>query len=147
MKLSTRSRYGLRAMLVLAMYQNDEPIMTKEIAEKQNLPATYLEQLMLALRKSGLVIATRGAKGGYVLAKNPDEISLAEIVEALEGPIDIADCTDVPNCCVEPKSCALKEIFEEANNALYSVFDKKNLAQLAETQLSMECNQSQMYYI
>ncbi|MFQ3549636.1 MAG: Rrf2 family transcriptional regulator [Armatimonadota bacterium] len=147
MKLSTRSRYGLRAMMVLGMHKSDEPIMTKEIAEKQNLPATYLEQLMLALRKAGLVNATRGAKGGYVLSKQPDEISLVEIVEALEGPIDIADCADVPNCCIDATQCALKIIFEEANNALYSVFEKKNLAQLVKIQQSMEGNQSQMYYI
>ncbi len=133
-------------MLVLAMRKGDEPVMTKEIAEKQNLPSTYLEQLMLTLRKAGLVNATRGAKGGYVLAKEPQSISLAEIVEALEGPIDIADCNDVPNCCFDAQMCVLKQIFDEANNALRNVFENITLAELAEQQLYRE-TQNNMYFI
>lgn len=134
-------------MLVLAMHNGDEPVMSKEIAEKQNLPATYLEQLMLALRKAGLVNATRGAKGGYMLSRPSSSISLVDIVEALEGPIDIADCADVPNCCVNPDTCALKEIFLKANSALYDVFAEYNLMQLAENQKSKESTTSEMYFI
>lgn len=147
MKLSTRSRYGLRAMLVLALSEEGRSIMTKEIAEKQNLPATYLEQLMLALRKAKLVLAIRGAHGGYVLARDAKDISLAEIVEALEGPLDIADCADVPNCCFESEACALKEVFIEANRALYNAFDRVSLAQLAENQRNKEGALAGMYFI
>lgn len=147
MKLSTRSRYGLRAMLVLAIDPSDEPIMTKEIAEKQNLPATYLEQLMLTLRKAGLVVATRGAKGGYVLAKSANLITLAQIIEALEGPIDIADCADVPNCVLDPNGCALKNVFERANKALYEVFNQISLQDLADNQQLTDAQTSSMYYI
>ncbi|MCX6343748.1 MAG: Rrf2 family transcriptional regulator [Armatimonadetes bacterium] len=147
MKLSTRSRYGLRAMMVLAMSHVDEPMMTKEIADRQNLPATYLEQLMLTLRKSGLVIATRGAKGGYVLARDAGSITLAQIVEALEGPLDIADCADVPNCCLTPNACALKEIFNSANTALFDIFNSITLAELAERQSAKELQGSAMYFI
>ena len=147
MKLSTRSRYGLRAMLVLAMHEGDDPLMTKEIAERQNLPATYLEQLMLTLRKAGLVVATRGAKGGYALAKDPAKMTLAEIVESLEGPLDIADCADVPSCCFEPNACALKDVFAQANNALYDVFQSHTLASLAESQRTSEAANTPMYFI
>lgn len=147
MKLSTRSRYGLRAMMVLAMHRSDEPVMTKEIAERQNLPATYLEQLMLTLRKAGLVVATRGAKGGYLLSRDPNQITLAEIVEALEGPLDIAECADVPNCCQDPSACALKNVFDAANKALYEVFSSVTIADLAEKQLMSESASSGMYYI
>ena len=147
MKLSTRSRYGLRAMLVLALSDSDKSIMTKEIAEKQNLPATYLEQLMLALRKAKLVVATRGAHGGYVLSRSANEITLVEIVEALEGPLDIADCADVPNCCIDSDACALKEIFLQANKALYDVFAGVSLAELAERQHGKEGENAAMYYI
>ncbi|MCL5105064.1 MAG: Rrf2 family transcriptional regulator [Armatimonadetes bacterium] len=147
MKLSTRSRYGLRAMLALAMHDSDAPMMTKEIAERQNLPATYLEQLMLTLRKAGLVLATRGAKGGYVLSRDPKGITLAEIVEALEGPLDIADCADVPNCCLEPTACALMDVFTEANQALHDVFNRASLAELAENQRIKESSQASMYFI
>lgn len=147
MKLSTRSRYGLRAMLVLALYEGNEPVMTKEIAERQNLPVTYLEQLMLTLRKAGLVNATRGAKGGYVLTREPKNIRLIDIVEALEGSLEIADCADVPSCCVDARICALKEIFDEANRALRAVFENITLAELAERQRSKESETTQMYYI
>ncbi len=147
MKLSTRSRYGLRAMLVLAMHEGDDPLMTKEIAERQNLPATYLEQLMLTLRKAGLVTATRGAKGGYVLARNAEDVTLAEIVECLEGPLDIADCVDVPNCCVEPDACALKDVFAEANQALFNVFQSFTLSRLANDQRARELAKTPMYFI
>ncbi|MEN6371465.1 MAG: Rrf2 family transcriptional regulator [Armatimonadota bacterium] len=147
MKLSTRSRYGLRAMLVLAMHEGSEPVMTKEIGEKQNLPVTYLEQLMLTLRKAGLVNATRGAKGGYVLSRNAKNISLAEIIEALEGPLDIADCADVPNCCQVPEACAFKDVFAKANKALYDVFDQISLAKIAEEQKNKTATQAGMYYI
>jgi len=134
-------------MLVLAMHDGDDPMMTKEIAERQNLPSTYLEQLMLVLRKAGLVLATRGAKGGYVLAKQSENITLADIVEALEGPLDIADCADITNCCFELDSCALKEVFTEANQALYDVFQRKTLAQLAQDQRTRELSKTPMYYI
>jgi Rrf2 family protein len=133
-------------MLVLAMNSREGSVMSKEIAEKQNLPVTYLEQLMLTLRKSGLVLATRGAHGGYNLARDPKEITLAEIVEALEGPLDIADCADVPNCCLDPQACALKEVFAVANKALFDVFDNITLAELADRQRRSE-GSAEMYFI
>ena len=102
---------------------------------------------MLTLRKAGLVHATRGAKGGYVISRNPDTISLAEIVEALEGPLDIADCADVPNCCLSPDACALKDVFAEANQALYDIFDRVSLAELAERQRLTEPASPSMYFI
>lgn len=147
MKLSTKSRYGLRAMLVLAMHQGNQPVMTREIAEKQNLPPTYLEQLMLSLRKAGLVTATRGAKGGYVLGRSPETISLAGIIQALEGTLDIAGCADVPSCCLDPTRCALKEVFADANKALREAFETVSLAQLAERQRAVEAAGAGMYVI
>jgi Rrf2 family protein len=134
-------------MLALALYEGEDPVMTKDIAEKQGLPVTYLEQLMLILRRSGLVNATRGAKGGYVLARDPKQITLAEIVEVLEGPLEIADCADVPSCNIEQRMCALKDIFDEANKALRSVFEKVTLADLADKQRSKNMQTVQMYYI
>jgi len=134
-------------MLVLAMNESSGPVMSKDIAAKQNLPATYLEQLMLALRKGGLVNSTRGAKGGYILSRDPSQIQLAQIVESLEGPIDIADCSDVPNCVLDPQCCALKEIYERANNALRKVFEETTLSELAEMQTTKSNLTSEMYYI
>lgn len=149
MKLSTRSRYGLRAMIAMAMNENNGQMMAKEIAEKQSLPLTYLEQLMVALRKAGLVNATRGAKGGYLLANTPDEITLANIIEALDGPISIADCSDIANCCLDPAVCSLKEVFEGANNLLHGYFQEISLAELVESQRRKELEnpKGSMYYI
>lgn len=147
MKLSTKSRYSLRAMLHLALNQRAGVVMAREIAECQNLPETYLEQLMLALRKAGLVSAIRGAHGGYMLARRPEAITLAQIVVALEGSLSIADCCDVPNCCMDPVTCALKDVFDEVNSTLYGAFDSLTLADLARRQQMKELAEAPMYYI
>lgn len=147
MKLSTKSRYSLRAMLYLALNQRTGVVMAREIAERQNLPETYLEQLMLALRKAGLVSAIRGAHGGYMLARKPEEITLAQIVVALEGSLSIADCCDVPNCCMDPVTCALKDVFDEVNGKLYGAFDGLTLADLARRQQIKELAEAPMYFI
>ncbi len=148
MKLSTKSRYSLRAMLHLALHQGAGAVMmAREIAECQNLPETYLEQLMLALRKAGLVSAIRGAHGGYMLARKPEDITLAQIVAALEGTLSIADCCEVPNCCINPVTCALKDVFGEVNGKLYAAFDGITLADLARRQQSKELAEAPMYYI
>ena len=147
MKLSTKSRYSLRAMLYLALNQRTGVVMAREIAECQNLPETYLEQLMLALRKAGLVSAIRGAHGGYMLARKPEAITLAQIVVALEGSLSIADCCDVPNCCVNPATCALKDVFDEINGTLYTAFNSLTLADLARRQQVKEQAEAPMYFI
>ena len=145
MKLSTRARYGLRAMLALSLCKDGAP--GKTIAEMQNLPAAYLEQLMSRLRSAKLVVAIRGMRGKYVLARNPETISLAQIVEALEGPINIGDCADVPNCGISPEVCILREIFKGADKALYDFFDGITLAELSARQQEREKHVPRMYYI
>ena len=121
--------------------------MAKRIAEMQGLPETYLEQLMLVLRKAELVVALRGAKGGYMLAKPPREITLAEVVEALEGPVDIADCANVPSCSTALECCALHEVFARVNGAILSELKEATLESLAERQNILQYASSQMYYI
>jgi Rrf2 family protein len=147
MKLSTKSRYGLRAMLFLAIAHRDGVIMTREIAERQNLPETYLEQLMLSMRKAGLLSSVRGAKGGYMLAQRPEDITLAKIVVALEGSLNVADCADSPNCCLTSEACALKDVFMEVNNALYNTLDGISLSDLAHRQQIRELATTPMYFI
>jgi len=134
-------------MLHLALHQGAGVVMAREIAERQNLPETYLEQLMLSLRKAGLVSAIRGAHGGYMLARRPEEITLAHIVVALEGSLSIADCCDVPNCCMDPVTCALKDVFDEVNNTLFNSFHEISLADLARRQQEKELAEAPIYYI
>ena len=147
MKLSTRSTYGVRAMLALALHQGEGQLMVKEIAEQQSLPPTYLEQLMSTLRKAGLVAATRGAKGGYVLARPAREITLAEVIETLEGPLELAECPNGVGCCGHPESCALNEIWQLASDTLRGVFSDITLANLAERQRTRETSKVLMFDI
>jgi len=147
MKLSTRSTYGVRAMLALAMHYGAGPLMVKEISEQQALPPTYLEQLMVLLRKAGLVSATRGAHGGYTLSRPAADITMAEVVEALEGPINLTDCPSGVGCCGQPSTCALKEIWDEAGQALLHVFRGITLANLVERQREKESSPVLMYNI
>lgn len=147
MKLSTRSTYGVRAMLALARHYGFGQLMVREISEQQALPPTYLEQLMVLLRKANLVTATRGAHGGYLLARSPAEITLAEVIEALEGPIALAECPVGTGCCGEPLTCAIRDLWDEASQALHQVFANITLAGLMERQRTKEADQVLMYSI
>ena len=135
MKLSTRSTYGLRAMMALALEYGHGPILLKDIAERQHLPTTYLEQLMVPLRKARVVTATRGVNGGYVLMRDPEHITLAEVIQVLEGPLELVDCSAVASCHWNPRSCALKSVLTEVSQLLTDFFSKITLAELARQQV------------
>lgn len=92
LKISTRGRYGLRAMTELAMHSEEKPLPLKEIAKRQGISDSYLEQVFATLRKAGLVTAVRGSFGGYALTKPPEEISVYDVLYALEGPLVPVDC-------------------------------------------------------
>ena len=145
MKLSTRARYGLRAMIELA--HNTDGATGRSIAESQNLPAAYLEQLMARLRNANLVTSIRGAKGKFILARNPETINLSEIVTALDGPIEIADCADVTYCRSDPETCALREVFTGANKVLNEHLAKTSLAELARRQQQEDNSLGLDYFI
>ena len=98
MKLSTRGRYGVRAMCELASYYGKEVVSLKTISRKQKIAAPYLERLLAKLKKAGLLETVRGCKGGYRLSRSPHDIKIAEIFTALEGPIGIIDCVVYGNC-------------------------------------------------
>jgi Rrf2 family protein len=134
MKFSSRAIYGLRAMIALAKAHGHGSTFLKEIAEREGLPGTYLEQLMVPLRKSGLVRGVRGAKGGYTLARIPAEISVLSILEALEGPLSLADCAAGAGCCGHPEACALPELWDQGTQALIKLFQGISLAALLERQ-------------
>jgi Rrf2 family protein len=118
-------------MLVLALREHSGPVMIRTIADDQALPVNYLEQLMSQLRKANLVTALRGPHGGYVLARPSSDIDLAEIVEALEGPLVLTECPG-PGCCGQPEACAVSEVWQEATDALTGSLRSVTLASLAE---------------
>ena len=134
MKLSSRAIYGMRAMLALARTHGQGSTFLKDIVEREGLPGTYLEQLMVPLRKAGIVLAVRGAKGGYTLAHHPSQISILSILEALEGPLVLAECPTGSACCADPSICALEELWAEGTRALTHVYEGISLAALLERQ-------------
>ncbi|MFQ3549294.1 MAG: Rrf2 family transcriptional regulator [Armatimonadota bacterium] len=129
MKLSTRSRYAVRALAMLASEFGSGPIMLQKIAEAEKLPESYLEQLLMHLRRGGIVKSSRGAKGGYELTKPPEDIFIGEIIELLDGKIDLANCASIPNCSGTTQNCEcmLKHILDEASIAVARVFYNKSL--------------------
>jgi Rrf2 family protein len=111
LKLSTRGRYGVRAMLELAIGYPKKPQALKNMAHSQSLSIKYLEQLLMPLKGAGLVKSVRGSKGGYLLALPPDQISLHDIVKVLEGPVAFVDCVDPDFCCDRREGCAVQQVW------------------------------------
>lgn len=134
MKISTKARYGTRALLDLALNANGEIIQLKDIAKRQALSPSYLEHLFIPLIAAGLVKSTRGSRGGVALARPADEIKLREIVEALEGPISLVECLSGTTVCPRSGACATQDIWSELNEAIGDVLTKTTLADLVERQ-------------
>lgn len=134
-------------MLVLARAHGKGSTFLKEIVERENLPGTYLEQLMVPLRKAGIVQAVRGARGGYTLARHPTEITVLSILEALEGPLNLADCPSGSGCCGKPDTCALQGLWEEGSRALAAVYGAISLAELLDRQRAKEIDPAIHYCI
>ena len=135
MKVSTKGRYGLLAMIDIAAHQARGSVSLRSVAERNNLSENYLEQLLSILRKAGLVRSIRGAQGGYVLARSPDSISMGDILRALEGPLSPVDCLSaaedsgaVPPC----DSCVTRPVWEKMYNSLNDILDGTKLGDLAE---------------
>ncbi len=133
MKLSTKGEYGLRAMFELALYYGRGPIPLKLIAEKQSISEPYLEQLLGSLRRAGLVESTRGAQGGYNLAKKPDEICVGDIIRTLEGSLGPMDCVNEDNqdnACDRAGGCVTKIVWEKVRDSVTQVLDSITLAHM-----------------
>ena len=147
MKLSTKGRYGTRAMLDLGLYYNKGPVLLKEIAKRQEISAGYLEHLMLSLKASGLVRTIRGAHGGYILAKPPSEIRLKEIVESLEGSLAPVDCVDDSKLCQRANFCVTREIWTEIKKVMVSILASTTLQDLVKRQRGKRKLPDMMYNI
>lgn len=132
MRLSTRALYGMRAVLALARCHGQGSIYLRDIAERERLPGTYLEQLMVPLRRAGIVQGVRGAKGGYALTRPPREIPVLTVVEALEGPLRLADCPGGSGCCGHPDTCVLGDLWAEGSALLAATYRRLTLADLLE---------------
>jgi Rrf2 family protein len=147
MKISTKIRYGARAMLELASHYGEGPIELKEIAKKENISLKYLEQVINPLRAAGLVKSIRGSKGGYSLAKPPSEICLYDVVETLEGPLDLLECLRDPKVCQKVPSCVTRDIWQEVSEAISKIFYSVTLEDMVNRRMYKEGNNSSMYQI
>lgn len=140
MKLSTKGRYGLTAMVDLALNAGEGPVSLKSIAERQGLSEHYLEQLISGLRKKGIVNSVRGAQGGYVLGKKAEDIRVGDIIRVLEGPIAAFECeaNDDPECCERQDYCVTRTIREKVRDPVEDVLDSISLADLVKDPKTMD---------
>jgi Rrf2 family protein len=147
MKISTKIRYGARAMVELASHYGEGPIELKEIAKKENISLKYLEQVINPLRADGLVKAVRGAKGGYSLAKPPSEICLYDVIETLEGPLNLLECLRDAKACQKISFCVTREIWKEVSDAMSKIFYSVTLEDMVNRKREKEKGHFPMYQI
>jgi Rrf2 family protein len=130
MKLSTRTRYGVRAVIELAASDRKKPVQLKVIAQRQDISVKYLEQLMNALRSGGIVRSIRGARGGYILAKPPNQIKLIEVFNCLEGSVITAECVEDEDFCRRSADCAARLLWVRVQEAIKSVLESETIQDL-----------------
>ncbi|MEZ0537989.1 Rrf2 family transcriptional regulator [Caldicellulosiruptoraceae bacterium PP1] len=149
MKLSTKGRYGVRAMFDLALHYQEGLISLKSIAERQDISEHYLEQLIAILKKAGLVKSSRGAQGGYTLSKEPSKITIGEILRVLEGSLSPSECIDddMKVNCPRAEMCVTKKVWEKVKDAVANVVDNITLGELVEDYKKMASKDSYMFYI
>ena len=146
MKLSTRGRYATRALLDLALHQEDEPVLLKDIAQREKISLSYLEHLVTPLIAGGLVRSIRGAKGGVLLAKPAEQIKLSEVIQLLEGSTALVECVNNPEVCERSGSCVTRDVWCELKDAINGVLESKTLQDLVERHREGELNDV-MYHI
>lgn len=134
-------------MLELASHYGEGPIDLKEIASKENISLKYLEQVIIPLRTSGLVKSVRGSKGGYELTKHPSEICLNNLIEILEGPLNLIDCLSDPKACPQVPSCVTRDIWKEVSDAIHGIYISVTLEDMVNRKREKGKNISPMYQI
>jgi len=137
MRLTARSEYGVLALIDLACRFGRGPVSAREVAERQRIPGKFLEQLFVSLRKAGLVTAVRGAHGGFELSRPPATITVLDVVEALEGPLQPTLCAG-ESACGRGGACAAAGVWTRATDALRGVLTGTSLAELAGVQSTMD---------
>ena len=134
MKLSTKGRYGMRAMLDIAQHYHEGLVLVKDVAARQQISERYLEQLCLTLKTAGLVKSTRGSRGGFTLTRSPDKIKLIDIIRVCEGPLALVDCINDATVCSRSSRCAARDVWSELQSAMDSILSSKTLQDLIESQ-------------
>ncbi len=130
MKLSTRSRYGTRLMLDMAQHYDQGPVNLANIAKRQGISLKYLEQIIIPLKKAHYVESVRGPKGGHILAKPPQEITVGEVVALLEEGTTLVECSKSPEVCERSQICPTRQVWKEVAQAMFDKLQSITLADL-----------------
>lgn len=147
MRISTRGRYGLRAMVDMALHCESGPVALREIAERQGVSESYLEQVFASLRKAGIITALRGAQGGYVLGRPASEITIGTILRILEGPITPVQCTSQSErCCDREDHCVTRPLWVELEQLINGFLDSTTLQDLID-KAPAQTGEDPMYFI
>jgi len=147
MRLTTKTRYGTRAMVDLALHYDEGPVSSRAIAAHQDISAKYLESILAELRNAGLVLTVRGAQGGHSLRRPPSEITLLDIFEVLEGTQGLVECTNSAEVCTRRDSCVTQEVWAEMYAACLGILESTMLDDLARRARDKREPTTDMYYI
>jgi Rrf2 family transcriptional regulator, cysteine metabolism repressor len=149
MRLSTKGRYGVRAMFDLAMHNAEGAIALKSVAQREHISEKYLEHLFASLKKAGLIHSVRGAQGGYRLAKSPEDITLGDIIRVLEGPVSPTECVmdnEGGEKCERSSECVMRSIWCRVRDEINHILDAITLAEIVEEQRKRS-GEGYMFYI
>lgn len=134
MRLSTKGEYASRAMLELSHRYADGPVHSREISKAQEIPQRFLEQILLLLKRAGYLKSRKGQKGGYILAKPPEAINVAEVIRVMDGPLAPIDCVSVMahETCPMEKTCGLRWLWKDVRDAVAGILEQTTFADLVE---------------
>ena len=130
MKISTKGRYGLRILMDLAIHHSEKPRLIRDIAKSQQISEKYISRLVIALRKAGMIRSVRGVNGGFHIAMKPEDITLLDVIEVMEGPLSIVDCVSTPKSCAKSGNCAPREIWCKLNGEIRDLMRGITLADI-----------------
>ena len=146
MKISTKGRYGLRILMDLAIHQSEKPRLIRDIAQSQQISEKYISRLVISLRKAGMIRSVRGVNGGFHLDRKPEDITLLEVVEVMEGPLSIVDCVTAPRKCRMHENCAPREIWCKLNEDIRGLMGGITLADILATYEKQNAQNGDMDY-
>ena len=132
MKLSTKGKYGLKAIFELSLHVNEGPMPLNMIASKQKIPEQYLEQIFSTLKKSKLITSVRGAQGGYLLNKAPNEVTVGDVLAILEGPVALSQCIIEEGVCENSNDCSTKLVWEKLKKGIEDVLNSITLQDMVD---------------
>lgn len=130
MKINTKTRFGVRLLLDLALNHEQGAIQISEISKRQDISAKYLEQIIRPLKRANLVVSLRGPKGGYLLHEKPEEITLGQVFRIFEGPVDLIECLNAPEKCDKVGKCRVRPAWQKAIKAFYDTLNTITIADL-----------------